>query len=574
MALISAPTAGVLRPVELLTAEEMRAVDLRAAGEFGLPVRLLMEQAGFQVARVAAEMLAEAGGGGGFGAVGAGRPGAVVSCAVRPDTAAAPDLWPMVQGRSNSLAGFRVVVLAGRGNNGGDGLVAARYLHEWGCAVEVLLFGDPKCLGEAPGAGWRLLGDLGAPRLVVGEDLPVGVALRLGAADLIVDALLGTGVRGAVEGPMASAIEAANAAGRPILAVDVPSGLDADSGRVDGPCVRAAVTVTFCRAKLGLALYPGAAYAGEVRVADIGIPDEAVRRQNAMARMLTPDDVATLLPPRPPDGHKGTFGHVLVVAGSVGYAGAPALAAMGALRAGAGLVTVAAPVPVAEALAARLTEVMVRPLPASPEGGFSQEAWPGLAELVAMADVIAAGPGLGRGEPAGVLLRRLVSETEKPLVLDADGLNLLDLEAVAACRGPVVLTPHPGEMARLLRRNVAQVQADRAGVVREAARRGRCVCLLKGARTLVANPDGRLWVNPTGNSGMATAGSGDVLTGVIAGLLAQGAGPLEAALAGVYVHGKAGDLAAAASGERALVAGDLPNFLGAAFRLLKPPARE
>lgn len=529
--------------MELLTAEEMRAIDRRAAEEFGLPVRLLMEQAGFQTARVAAEMLC---GGRSYGG----------------------GIGPMLAGPGGSSPGGRVAVLTGRGNNGGDGLVAARYLHEWGFPIDVFLFGDPARLTDCAAANWRLAGGLGIGLRVVADRLPEDFGLRLRSAALIVDALLGTGVKGAVQGLPAEAIEAANLAGTPILAVDVPSGLDADRGGCAGPCIKAKVTVTFCRPKLGLALYPGASFAGEVRVADIGIPGEAVRRQNPAARLIVPEAVRSVLPRRPPDAHKGTFGHVLVLGGSAGYTGAPALAGLGALRAGAGLVTVAVPADVAGVVAGKLTEVMVRSLPAAQEGGLAEAAWPELAEeLLAKADAVAAGPGLGRGSGTRALLLRLLERLDKPLVLDADGLNLLELESIAACRAPVVLTPHPGEAARLLGAAPDDVQADRPRAARELAARGRCIAVLKGARTLIARPDGALWVNPTGNSGMATGGTGDVLTGIIAGLLAQGAGPLEAALAGAYLHGKAGDLAAAGIGARALAAGDLLAFMGAAFRV-------
>ncbi len=332
------------------------------------------------------------------------------------------------------------------------------------------------------------------------------------------------------------------------------------------------VTVTFCRPKLGLLLEQGAGFAGRVAVAPIPIPHEAVRRQKAGASLLTGPEVARLLPPRPAAGHKGAFGHVLVIAGAAGYEGAAALASLAALRGGAGRVTLACPGRVAAALAGRFPEVMVRALPG--EDAFTEDAAPPVAELAAGADVLCIGPGLGRRPGTGAMLRRLLSIVERPLLLDADGLNLLDLTTLAGYAGPLVLTPHPGEMARLLGTSADAVQADRPGRVRAAARTVRDAgapgaaraCVLKGARTLVADADGHLRLNPTRSSALATAGTGDVLSGLIAALLAQGAGPVAAASAGVYVHGLAGEIAAAERGsERAVVAGDVLDCLGRAF---------
>ncbi len=552
----------------------MRDVD-RAAGGYGLAVPVLMECAGTLVARAAARMLR--------GRDPGGDPDLV---SLHREAGARWGRW-----RPRPL-GDRVLVLAGRGNNGGDGMVAARYLHEWGFRVSVLLAGEPESLGEAPRAEWRLLERLGVACRPLPPDPAACAAAVKGAAaqaDLAVDALVGTGARLPLGGVLEAAAAALGVSGLPVLAVDIPSGLDPDGGTAPGVCVRADVTVTMCRPKVGMLLDPEAR-SGEILVALIPIPAVAVRERGPGARLLTARQVAAWLPARPPWGHKGTFGHVVVVAGAVGYAGAPALAAMGALRGGAGLVTVAVPTPLEPVLAAKLTEAMVRPLPAS-GGALTEEAWPVLEELLERADAVVAGPGLGRGEATRRLLRRLMAGMARPLVLDADGLNLLDAETIAGYRGPLALTPHPGEMARLLNVDAARVVADRGAAVREAARRcrpggpaaggapggggygagsaaPRRACLLKGYRTLVADEDGRLLVNPTGNQGMATAGSGDVLSGVIGAFLAQGMGVWEAAAAAVYVHGLAGDIAAARRSDRAMVAGDILDALGDAFRML------
>lgn len=521
--------------MELVTAEEMRAIDRRATEAFGLPVELLMEQAGYQVARVAAALF-----GGADPAVGGAGP---------------------------------VAVVAGPGNNGGDGLVAARYLHQWGVPVQVHLAAQPSALRGSSAANLERLTRLGVPVRPVPDGSSAGwAAAGLETASLILDAVLGTGARAPLSPALAAAIEAIGGAGRPVLAVDVPSGLDADTGRPLGARVRADVTVTLCRPKLGMVLEAGAEACGAVAVAPIPIPEEAVRAQGVRARLLTAEEAARFLPPRPWSGHKGTFGHVLVVAGATGYAGAAALAALGALRGGAGLVTLACPQRVAAALAGRFPEVIVRPFPG--EDAFVAEAAEGVAGLAAGADVVCVGPGLGRRPETGSFLRLLLGRVDKPLVLDADGLNLLDLAFVSRYAGPAVLTPHPGEMARLLGGSPEAVQADRPGAARAAAARAvgtgagaARACVLKGARSLVADADGRLWVNPTGSDALATAGTGDVLAGVVAALLAQGAGPVPAAAAAVHVHGLAGELAAARRGTtRSVTAGDVVECLGQAFR--------
>jgi hydroxyethylthiazole kinase-like uncharacterized protein yjeF len=406
------------------------------------------------------------------------------------------------------------LVLCGRGNNGGDGRVCARHLRARGAEVRCLDLRSPEALESFVPAD----------------------------AGTIVDCLLGTGFRGPVRAPLAGLIERVNAAGRPVLACDVPSGLDADGGPVAGACVRATRTLCMLAVKRGCVVHPGLPYCGEVEVDPLGVvpgPAEAYLVEAADARRA--------VPPRDPAGHKGTFGRVAVLAGSAEYTGAAALASRAALAAGAGLVTLGVPEEIRPILQAKLDEVVVRPR--------SPELLPGAAAVVA-------GPGLGR-DPATA---RLALSAGAPLVLDADGLNGTTLEEVAAARCPVVITPHPGEMARLLGCTAAEVQADRFAAVRRAADRGRCVAVLKGARTLIATPGGPTWVNPTGNDGLASGGTGDVLAGLIGGLLAQGARPEAAALAGVYLHGRAADLAAAERGRRGLVAGDLLAYLPAAFR--------
>ncbi|MBX6377102.1 MAG: NAD(P)H-hydrate dehydratase [Clostridia bacterium] len=546
--------------MECLTAAEMQAVDRLAVEAFGLTVDLLMESAGAFVAAAVADDLGEV-------AVAGGPDGVTVPTGLPPGrawTLAAPWVPP---GRLDAA----VAIVAGKGNNGGDGLVAARYLHQWGARVHVFLAAEPDELAGAARTNWERLSRLGVLRQA-GREPPAGVEGQLAACDRVVDALLGTGARGGVREPLRAWVTAIQGCGRRVVAVDLPSGLDADTGQAAGVCVRADRTVTFCRPKLGAVLYPGAEACGRLDVAPIPIPDEAVRAVAPRAALVTAAQARSWLPVRPPDTHKGLCGRIAVLAGAVGYAGAPALAAAAALRAGAGLVTLAAPAALVPSLTARLTEVMVRPLPDTPAGQVAPEAWEAAAPLLAAADAVALGPGLGRGEGARRLVARVLERFDGPVVLDADGIAVTRPEQLARARARVVITPHAGELSRLMGRPVSAITADRPAAAREAAARCRVTCLLKGARTLVAAPDGFLWVNPTGNSGMATAGSGDVLTGIIGALLGQGLDPVAAAALGAFAHGLAGDLVLSGGGSRmGLVAGDLLAALPGAWRVLGDP---
>lgn len=521
-----------------VTGVQMREIDRLAQEEAAIPGLILMENAGRAVFGQALRMLGE------------------------------PE-------------GRRVLVLCGKGNNGGDGLVAARHLCHHGAEVRVLVTASPEEIkGDAAAnlAMARAEEAMPGSRLVVrflsGTDWEDLLAQELAAADLVVDALLGTGIQGGARGPVARVIEMVNRAGRPVLSVDVPSGLDADTGAVNGPCVRARVTVTLGLPKVGLLVYPGAEYAGSVVVADIGIPPGLVDRVNPRVEMLEEEQVAAWLPERPAAAHKGTFGHLWVVAGSQGMVGAAKMAAMAGLRGGAGLVTLALPARQQPVAAAGLSEVMTRGLPEE-EGMLSPSALDVLKEAGRGVEAWAIGPGLGRSPGVATLVRDFVRWCPAPLVIDADGLWALgsDLSLLREREHPTVLTPHPGEMARLLDSTVARVQADRVAAAREAARRSGAVVVLKGARTLVATPDDRVFINPTGNVGMATGGAGDVLTGLVGAFLAQGLPAERAACVGVFLHGLAGDLAAERRGYLSLVAGDILAFLPRAARRLEQARR-
>jgi NAD(P)H-hydrate epimerase len=399
---------------------------------------------------------------------------------------------------------------------------------------------------------------------VVSDPGPVSQACP--AAALVVDALLGTGLTGKVRGLPGQLIEAVNECAVRVLAVDVPSGLDADTGEPLGLAIRAVETVTMGLPKLGLFLYPGTDYAGRVTVAEIGFPADLLDEAPSVADLIDPEWVRMLLPRREPSAHKGRFGRVLAIAGSAGMTGAACLCAQGALRAGAGLVTVGGPASINDILEVKLTEAMTVPLPETYGRTLDTRALALILELAEDADVLAIGPGLSREPETAVLVRRLVARVEKPIVVAA-----LILEGAHA---PAVLTPHPGEMARLMGVAAEKVQSRRAHFAEAAAKRFDATIVLKGARSIIAHAGRPLTINPTGNPGMATGGTGDVLTGMVAALIAQGLLPFEAAAAATYLHGLAGDIAASRLGEASMVAGDVLAAVPEAVRRVAEGNRE
>jgi ADP-dependent NAD(P)H-hydrate dehydratase / NAD(P)H-hydrate epimerase len=497
-----------------LTAARMRAADQAAESRFGMPSGVLMENAGRALAEAARE-----------------------------------------QGSAQGA----YVVVCGPGNNGGDGLVAARFLHAGGVLVRVVRVGE-----------WARMTPEARRNLLALEPYglrpqPLESVPEPGRGDVVLDCLFGTGLTRAPAGEFSEAIVRMarwREAGAKVVAADMPSGLDSDSGEPFVPCVEADVTVSFGFLKQGQVLEPGASLCGEPRCVDIGIPPEAAEAHPGEEVWLVEEaDARAALHPRRADSHKGTYGHVLVVAGSRGKSGAAALVALGALRGGAGLVTVATRSEVVEAVLGHAPEVMGWPLEARGPLGLAD-----LEPLLAAAegkDVLVVGPGIPRGEETAALLGELLSQVEVPAVLDADALNALatDLGVLRRARGPLVLTPHPGEMARLTGLSTKEVQRRRREVARDFARRHGVTVVLKGARTLIAHPDGTLYVNPTGNPGMATGGTGDVLCGVTGALLAQGLAPPEAAWVAAYAHGLAGDVMVASRGRMGLVATDLAQGL-------------
>jgi len=440
--------------------------------------------------------------------------------------------------------GRRAVIVCGKGNNGGDGLVASRHLAAWGMAVDVFLLSEPDALGSSAHAQLEIASRAGiTPRAGSAE----GIARALDRSDVAIDAIFGTGFRGVPEALHLDAIEALNAGSAPVVSVDVPSGVEGDTGAVRGVAVSADVTVAMAAPKLGDVLLPGAAHAGVLEIADIGIPSEVLR---ADVSLLEAGDARGWLPFRPTDAHKRSSGVVLVIAGSARMTGAPQLIAQGALRAGAGLVTIAVPETILHVVQAGSVEPTFLGLP-STDGALSEDAWDVLAPELERFDAVALGPGLSTAPAAAALARRITMESRVPVVADADAVNAFAGRAseLANRSAPGVITPHTGEFGRLFGIPAHEVLEDRLGFVRKAAAETGGVVLLKGPRTLVAAPGGDVTINSTGGPALATGGSGDVLTGVVAALVARGLSSWEAAAAGAFVHGMSGDIAGGRTGE-------------------------
>jgi NAD(P)H-hydrate epimerase len=462
-----------------------------------------------------------------------------------------------------------VLILCGPGNNGGDGFAAARHLANGGLDVQLCLLGDPEGLTGNAATNFRLAEAFGIPTAFIdGDDLSTVEALIDDwPADLVVDALLGTGTDRPLTGRYAALVELVESSGLPVVAVDVPTGLNGSSSEIPGPVLQADVTVTFAALKTCHVLPPACTVCGEVALVDIGIPSAAL--ESGCSLWLTEaEDIALMLPQRMPDAHKGTFGHLLIAAGASGRGGAVAMAANSAVVVGSGLVTMAVPEPVVPVVDGACLEAMTLGFAADDDGAFA--GFDGLDDLLERVTAVAVGPGMGTGRGASEMLAGLLHSWNGPLLLDADAVNLLagDPEKLAGRGVPPVLTPHPGELARLLGSTNADVVGDRLAAAREAARRAGTVVVAKGYGTVVAEPGGQAWVNPTGDVGLASGGSGDVLTGTIGGLLAQGLEPLRAALVGCWLHGRAGEI----GGEiypAAVPASTLPGLLADAWRELE-----
>ncbi|MFW5768815.1 MAG: NAD(P)H-hydrate dehydratase [Spirochaetota bacterium] len=507
--------------MKVSTVEEMRKLDKGAVETYGIPDLLLMENAGLAVCRVISDRF--------------------------------------------TVPGGHFIVVCGGGNNGGDGFVVARKLHSQGAAVAVFLYGNPDKLSGSAKTNYDIL-----------HKLPVGIdysknSRRLAGdierCEAVIDAVFGTGISRDVEGDYAEAVDTINAGRRPVVSVDIPSGINGDTGAVMGTAVKADMTVTFGLPKLGNILYPGASYCGELFVSHISFPREHYTG-NSPDYEINPVPV---LPPRRPEGHKGSFGEVLVVAGAASYYGAPALCAGSFLRAGGGYSRLAAVERVIRSIAGANPEIVYMPQPATPAGSIDPSCADELVNTAGAADFVVVGPGIGREEGTEELVLELVRRIEKPLLLDGDGLYAVGSRAdiVSGRKAPTFLTPHPGEMGGLLGRAVSEVLTDPAGAVREAAERFGAVVALKGARTMIGSGKRGIAINLTGNSGMGTAGSGDVLSGIVPAMYCHGLDPENALRAGVFVHGLAGDLAAECLGEDGLTAFDIMRHVPEAMKKVR-----
>ncbi len=515
--------------MKVVTAKEMQELDHRAEAEYGVSSLILMENAG--------------------------------AGAVREMERYFPRLY-----RS------RVSVVCGKGNNGGDGFVVARHLANRGTEVQVLLLAKKDELKGDAAINLGIAEKTGIPlvEVMTARDLH-GRREVLATSDLIVDAILGTGLTGPARGISAEAIQLLNTLQRPLVALDIPSGLGSDDGRMQEPCIQAYLTLTFALPKRSLLLYPAARCTGEVRVVDIGVPRVLLTDPKLPVNLTDSEAVRAALPLRDPDAHKGTYGHVLVLAGSPGKTGAAALSSLGALRTGAGLVTLALPEGLNDLMEAKLTEVMTVGLPETEERTVAFEAADALLDLMEGKRVLALGPGLSTHPETARLVETLIKSAKIPLVIDADGVTVLARhpEILSKASVPVILTPHPGELSRLLSVPKEEVIEKRIPIAQKVTSTYNVYLVLKGARTLIAEPGGAVYINPTGNPGMATGGVGDVLTGMIASFVSQGLAPGQAAVAGVYLHGLAGDLACQQLGPEAMIATDLLEKLPEAIRILK-----
>lgn len=506
--------------MKLLTAEQMRELDRRTIEKVGIPGIVLMENASRGVFEVIASVV-------------------------------------------DDLRGKRALIVCGRGNNGGDGFAVARHLLNAGAEPEIALAASKKDVRGDAKTNLDACVKLKIPITGIRRESDVKkLSAGIRRADFIVDALLGTGVRGPVRPPFETIIKRINKFRGEIFAVDAPSGLSVDDGRVHNIAVKATRTATFGMAKIGLFVYPGAAHAGQVYIVDIGIPVELLRKVKSKIELTPPSLARECLKGRKADAHKGDCGKVLVVGGSRGMSGAPCMAGLSALRTGAGLVYLAVPKGLHNVVEKKFTEGVTLPMPES-GGALAEDALPAALKQAGRVDAAILGPGIGVTGGTAKVAAGLLKSVKVPMVIDADALNVLAKQpgALRSAAGPVIITPHSGEMARLCGAGAKEVEAARLETATAFAKKHRVITLLKGAHSITASPDGGVYVNPTGNPGMATAGSGDVLSGIIGALAAGGAPPLKAAAAGAYLHGLAGDIAARTVGERSLTATDITRRL-------------
>jgi NAD(P)H-hydrate epimerase len=528
--------------MKVATAEEMRTIDRETINNYGITGVVLMERAGLAVTNKIKELVDRG----------------------------------------------KVIIVSGRGNNGGDGFVVARNLHNDGWKVQVFLAARPEDLKGDALVQYKTAVKFGVEIKPV-QDLLKQSPLILTGHSIVVDALLGTGLSKDVTGGLADIIDTINASGRPVFSVDIPSGISSDNGQIMGKAIRATYTVTFGLPKRGHLVHPGAQYSGKLFVEDIGFPKSLLCSEELNVELLEKKNVYSVIPERRRYSHKGTYGHVLIVAGSKGKTGAALMAAKACLRAGAGLVTLGVPESLADVFQSRVTEEMTLLLPSKGDGTLSQKASRIILDfLKGTAHLLAIGPGIGVSSETELIMKDLIRNSPSPVVIDADGINSLKGEKgiFSKAHVPVILTPHPGEMARILQgrrskgtKKVSYIKTSDAGIRRSIeensittaisfARDTKTHLVLKGVPTIIATPDGKAYINVTGNPGMATGGTGDVLTGMIGGFLSQIMNPLNSCILGVFMHGLAGDIAASEKGMHPLIATDIIQNIPGAFSVL------
>ncbi len=514
----------------LVSVPEMRAVDKLSTTELKMPAILLMENAGLKTAQT-------------------------------------------IHREVGDLTNKHACIICGKGNNGGDGFVVGRHLSRMGAKVEFFPTANLSELRDEAAANRQIAKSL---RLPIHDIHTIDELKSSFAPDLIVDALLGTGIRGEVTGLYREIIEWVNAQSAIVAALDTPSGVNCETGEVAGIAVRADFTVTMGNIKTGQLFYPARSHQNRLFVADLNAPPFLLEKVNTRKFLVTPEDILSFLPERPADGYKNTFGKVFVIAGSTGLTGAATMASLSALRSGAGMVVLGIPERFNPVLEEKVTEVMTAPLPETEDGSIHSRAINHIDRWLQWSHVLALGPGLSTHPETQTFVRALLRKADKPIVIDADGINNLagQFDLIRNYPADIVFTPHVGELSRLIGVSQKDILANRISVLQEWAPKLHCTLLLKGAPTLIADASGTVYFNPTGNAGMATAGSGDVLTGLIAGFLGQGLTGREAAIAGAFIHGMAGDLAAQELGQRGMIAGDILSYVPDALLFFENNDRE
>jgi NAD(P)H-hydrate epimerase len=505
----------------LVTANEMRKMDQQTIDSFGLPGRILMENAGLGAVRI-------------------------------------------LKNQFKDLAQKKIAILAGRGNNGGDGFVIGRYLSHMGAKVSVYLLANVSTVKGDAEENLKLLTPLNIPVIEIPDASSFeNHSIDIRHHDIYIDAIFGTGLKSEVGGIFKTVIEWINNSGKPVFAVDIPSGLNADTGHPNGICIKAHTTATFAYPKIGHVLFPGASYTGNLEIIDIGIPPYIADNVSPAQYTLTADLIKNYFQHRSPDAHKGTTGHLLVISGSSGKTGAAVLTAMSAVRSGAGLVTLGIPASLNPIVESQVIEAMTYPLHDDAQGRLTESSFNNIKDILDGKKCIAIGPGIDVTDETKKLVNKIICECEIPLVIDADGLNCIEgnVSILKKRTSPVILTPHPGEMARLTNTSSSSIQKDRVKCSRDFAQSYNVYLVLKGARTVIAHPNGSIYINPTGNSGMASGGMGDVLTGIIGSFVTQGYTPEAATHMGVYIHGAAADTLSQEYGPVGFIASDIIDAL-------------